>query len=298
MRLVAPLLAAALLSGCATTGHAPGDPYEGFNRAMWGLNRGVDKVALKPAAQAYRFVTPRPVRRGLSAVLSNLSEPWSAVNAFLQGKPKRGLNSLGRFVINTTIGVGGLADHATGMGLKPTPEDFGQTLAVWGVKSSAYLVIPLLGPSTIRDGVGSGVATVADPYQIALNQANLHFSEQAGVIAFTAVDTRANLIEQGADAFLDSAADPYATARSAFLQRRAAQIADRDDEVAATTKGGDSDDAAMSDALKEIDGEAPAATPAPAPAGTPLMTPVTPAPPAKPTEPPAAEPSVTDLPPP
>ncbi len=290
MRFIVPLAAAALLAGCATTGHAPGDPYEGFNRAMWGFNRGVDRVALKPAARAYRFVAPRPLRRGLSSVLSNLSEPWSAINAFLQGKPKRGFNSLGRFVINTTIGVGGLSDQATGMGLKPTPEDFGQTLASWGVKSSAYLVIPILGPSTIRDGVGSGVATVADPYQIVLNQANLHFSERAGVIAFTAVDTRANLIEQGADAFLDSAADPYATARSAYLQRRAAQIADRDDDASTATGPAAGDDAAMSDALKEIDAEA---APAPAPAGTPVATPVTPVPPAGPAEPP-----VTDLPPP
>lgn len=283
-----PLIACALLAGCATTGaRTPGDPYEGFNRAVWGVNRGIDKVVLKPAAKGYRFITPAPARRGISRVFSNLSEPWSAINALLQGKPRRALNSLGRFVVNTTIGVGGLADHATGFGLKPTPEDFGQTLARWGVKSSAYLVLPVLGPSTVRDGVGTGVAFFGDPYRICLRDCGLPHGVPFAVTALETVDTRAQLIDAGADAFLDSSADSYATARSAFLQRRQAQLDDRDGDTA-TPGAGTSDDAALDAAVKEIDEEqgqttpaAPAATPEPAPPPAPRQdtpTPATPKP--------------------
>ncbi len=133
------LLAAAALGGCATTGTAsrdPRDPLEGFNRGVWDFNQAIDKAAIKPATNVYRAVTPVPARRGLSRLLANLMEPVNAVNSLLQGKPKRAFNSLARFVVNTTIGVGGLADHATEIGLQPTPEDFGQTLAVWGLKNS------------------------------------------------------------------------------------------------------------------------------------------------------------------
>ncbi|MFS0737244.1 MlaA family lipoprotein [Sphingomonas sp. 1P06PA] len=208
-------------------GPTEGDPYESLNRGIWGFNQGVDKVLLKPASSVYRFVTPRPARRGIHAIFANLSEPWSFINNLLQGKPGPAFNNLGRFLINTTLGVGGLADHATDLGLKPKPEDFGQTLARWGVKSSAYVVLPVLGPSTVRDGVGTGVAFFADPYRICLNQCvNLDFAEQAGITALSVLDTRATLTESGADAFLESSLDPYASARSAYLQRREAEIAD------------------------------------------------------------------------
>ncbi len=246
----------ALLAGCATTKTAtPGDPLEGFNRGVWGFNRAVDKVALKPVASVYRTITPRPARRGLSRVLSNLSEPFSAINALLQGKPDRAGNSLKRFLINTTIGVGGLADHATGMGYKPTPEDFGQTLAVWGFKKSDYLVLPILGPSTLRDGIGTGVAQYADPYRIGLRESGLTRTQRYGVVGFEAVSARADLTDAGADALLDSSADSYATARSAYLQRRAALIADEDGGAPAASAG--SSDAALDAALKDIDADAP-----------------------------------------
>jgi phospholipid-binding lipoprotein MlaA len=237
MRAFAACIAVALLAGCATT---PGedrlaerDPLEGFNRGVWAVNRGVDTVVLKPVSTVYRTVTPRPARRGLSRILANLSEPFSAINAMLQGKPDRAVNSLGRFVVNSTIGVGGLADHATGMGMKPTPEDFGQTLAAWGVNGGPYLVLPLLGPSTLRDGVGSGVAQLADPYRVCLRECGIASStERLAATGAELVIVRADLTEAGTDAFLDTSFDPYAAARSAYLQRRRTQILDQEDAPA------------------------------------------------------------------
>lgn len=238
MRAFAACTALALLTGCATAGEerlAERDPLEGFNRGVWALNRGVDKVALKPVSTVYRTVTPRPARRGLSAILANLGEPFSFINNMLQGKPDRAFNTLGRFVVNSTIGVGGLADHASGFGMKPTPEDFGQTLAVWGVNGGPYLVLPILGPSTLRDGVGSGVAQLADPYRICLRTCGIASgSERLAATGGEIVVVRADLTEAGADAFLDTSLDSYATARSAYLQRRRAQILDREDEPGAS----------------------------------------------------------------
>jgi phospholipid-binding lipoprotein MlaA len=237
MRAFAACTALALLAGCATTGEdrlAERDPLEGFNRGVWAVNRGVDTVVLKPVSTVYRTVTPKPARRGLSAILANLAEPFSFVNNLLQGKPDRAFNNLGRFVVNSTIGVGGLADHATGFGMKPTPEDFGQTLATWGVNGGPYLVLPILGPSTLRDGVGSGVAQFADPYRVCLRECGI--ASSSARLAATGVEiavTRADLTEAGADTFLDTSLDPYATARSAYLQRRRAQILDREDEPTA-----------------------------------------------------------------
>ena len=128
------------------------DRYEQVNRAVYGFNRKLDRYALKPATQVYRAVTPEAGRRGISNGLSNLQEPLSFFNAIAQGKIKQAFRTLDRLIINTTLGVGGLADNATDLGRPAEPEDFGQTLAVWGVKSGPYLMLPLLGPSTLRDG--------------------------------------------------------------------------------------------------------------------------------------------------
>ena len=226
------LLAAAALSACATTGDRasidPRDPYEGVNRGVWAFNDAVDKAVLKPATTVYRTVTPVPARRGVSRVFANLAEPFSFINNLLQGKPKRAFNSLGRFVINSTIGVGGLADHATDLGLPETQEDFGQTLAVSGAKRSPYLVLPLFGPSTARDALGRAVQFVADPAQIVI-RSELHGTERLAVSGVELLDVRSTLIETGADSLLDGSADPYAAARSAYFQRRDAQILDNED---------------------------------------------------------------------
>jgi len=268
MRASSSVLALVLLAGCATV---PGtdrlaekDPLEGFNRAMWGVNRGVDKVVLKPVTKVYRAVTPKPARRGISNVFANLSEPWSFINNLLQGKPKRAVETLARFIINTTVGVGGLGDPATKMGLKAAPEDFGQTLAVWGVNGGPYLVLPLLGPATLRDGVGMGVAQLADPYRVCLRECGLPKGLPTGMNVGQIIDARSQLIDSGADGFLDASADSYATARSAYLQRRRAAITDDAGDSAAPAGGGSSGDADLDAALKEINGDQGAATP-PAP---------------------------------
>lgn len=245
------MVALTTVGGCATTG-AAGDPYERYNREMFKANTALDNAVMRPGAVAYRTVTPVAARRGLARVLENLTEPWSAINALLQGKPGRALNSLGRFVVNTTIGVGGLADHATGLGLKPTREDFGQTLATWGVKDGGYLVLPLFGPSTVRDGVGLGVGIVADPQKIVIaRRVNPNFTETAGIFAGRTISARSGLVDSGVEELLKTSADPYATARSAYLQRRAAAIANREnsasgaeDEIDAALKDIDDQDAA------------------------------------------------------
>ncbi len=259
MRALYFLPALALLAGCATTGpKTPGDPYEGFNRKMWSFDQTLDKHVMKPVAKGYIAVMPHPIRTGLSNMLENVTEPFSFINSMLQAKPKRALNSLGRFVINSTVGIAGFMDVAGKNGYHRTDEDLGQTFAVWGAKKSTYLVLPLFGPSTIRDGVGTVAAEWADPYRIVIRK-ELSFWPVTGLTALEFVDARANLIDSGADTLLDSSADSYAVVRSAYLQRRAAQIADQDDAASAS-----GDDAALNAALDELgpDGGNNAAAPA------------------------------------
>ena len=289
MRANLAALTLLLLAGCA---HAPGeerlaeqDPLEGFNRGMWTFNRAVDTVALKPVTKVYRAVTPRPARRGLSRLLANLSEPYSMINNVLQGKPKRAVRNFGRFAINSTLGVAGLADHATGFGIAPAEEDFGQTLARWGANAGPYLVLPILGPSTMRDGIGSGVGMFANPWRVALGQTDLTRTQRLGITAGEIVVIRSDLAESGADTFLDTSLDPYAAARSAFLQRRHAEIRDDEEETVSDmiSGGGEADASTGSEAP-----EAPVAdtteTAAQEPEAAPLAVPADPqdAPPADP----------------
>jgi phospholipid-binding lipoprotein MlaA len=259
MRVFLVLLLATSLSACATTGSSaardPADPYESFNRGMWGFNQAVDKGAVKPVTKVYRTVTPIPLRRGFSRVLNNLFEPFSAINSLLQGKPNRALNSIARFAINSTIGVGGLADHASDMGLRESYEDFGQTLGVWGAKESPYLVLPLLGPSTIRDGVGTAVQMFADPAQMVVGS-ELKGDAQTAYSVGRALNERSQLMETGADEAIAAGADPYATARSAYLQRRRAQI--RDETAAGETEDADE---ALDKAIEQETGQKPEAQP-------------------------------------
>jgi phospholipid-binding lipoprotein MlaA len=243
MRINASFMLALVLAGCAT---APGeerlaerDPLEKLNRGVWGFNRAVDQVAIKPATTAYQTVTPPPARRGLSRILANLSEPFSMINNVLQGKPDRALRNFERFAVNSTIGVGGLADHASSFGIASADEDFGQTLARWGVNGGPYIVLPILGPSTLRDGVGSGVAQLANPYRIGLRHVGLTHMQGRGVTAGELVVRRSDVMASGTDAFLKTSLDPYAAARSAYLQRRHAEVRD-EEEVGASA----ADDAA------------------------------------------------------
>ena len=167
-RLAATALAFGI-TACATTPTDPADPgaiadpYEGFNRQMFAFNNGVDKYALGPAASVYKTVTPEFARDRVGDFLRNLRSPVVFVNDVLQAEPSRAADTFYRFTINTTVGLVGLWDAADHFGIEPHSEDFGQTLAVWGVDSGPYLVMPLIGPTTPRDLVGSGVDRAFDP---------------------------------------------------------------------------------------------------------------------------------------
>jgi len=280
----APLL---LLAGCATVPApdrlAQQDTLEKVNRGVWGVNMAVDKVVLKPASSVYRVVVPKPARHGVTNALWNLTEPWSFINNVLQGKPKRAGTNFGRFLFNSTIGLGGLIDVASRMGMQPAYEDLGQTMAIWGIDGGPYLVLPILGPSTMRDGIGTVAAFYADPVNIAISQADISVWYKRGFRALQTVDTRANLTESGGDAFLKSSLDPYAAARSAFLQRRRAQILDQEnstdagppDEPADASAPVDGtttrpqDGAALPESSAPLPGDEPAKTALP-PSGAPL----------------------------
>ena len=140
------------LGGCATTGGNPDDPLEGYNRAMFSFNDSVDKAVIKPVATGYKKVMPEVARTGVTNFFSNLGDVWIGVNNVLQGKVGPGVSDFGRFAINTTVGIFGLFDVASDAGLEKHNEDFGQTLGRWGVGTGAYVVLPILGPSDVRDG--------------------------------------------------------------------------------------------------------------------------------------------------
>ncbi|MGP1283828.1 MAG: MlaA family lipoprotein [Parasphingopyxis sp.] len=270
-KLLTSLLLMLFLGACATTqagpnGMADRDPHEEFNRDMWAVNQGIDTVAIRPVTEVYRTIAPQPARRGIANVFRNLTEPWSFINNLLQGKPGRALRNLGRFIINSTIGVGGLADHATDLGIEPAPEDFGQTLAAWGVGDGGYVMNPFLGPSTQRDTFGTIVDFVANPVSIFFDRGlNLTAQEQWGIRAGSIISTRSELIDAGIDDFLESSADPYAAARSAFFQRRENDILNYD--TAGFAGDGDDlsegEDAAFEAALEDIEDMEDSGEPAP-----------------------------------
>jgi phospholipid-binding lipoprotein MlaA len=220
-KFVAALLLAAL-AGCAS---APGrttdkDPWEKFNRKVFKFNDTLDHYALKPVATGYKKVTPTWFRTGVGNFFANVEQPITVVNQLLQGKPKESGLDACRFVVNTVFGVVGLFDVAGRIGLPADSEDFGQTLAVWGVPSGPFIMLPLLGPSTLRDGP----AKVVDYFGNALHYVDLNTGEELGVRAFSIVDARARLL--GTDSTLESAYDKYGIVHSAWVQRREYQIFD------------------------------------------------------------------------
>lgn len=190
------------------------DPYEGFNRAVFAFNEGLDKALIKPLARGYVTVLPAPVRTGIGNVYSNVGDVFIAVNNVLQGKPADAVGDTARFVFNSTMGLFGLIDIASAMGLEKHNEDFGQTLGRWGVGPGPYLVLPVYGPRDVRDGVGLAVEVAADPVgRIA------HVPTRNTAMAIRLINDRAELLP--ADEIIEEAAlDKYAYLRDAYLQRR------------------------------------------------------------------------------
>lgn len=218
LSLAMAAVALAALTGCA--GPNPRDPYEGFNRSMFKFNDTVDQVALKPAATAYKNVLPSFVQTGVSNFFGNLSDVWTAANGFLQAKGEQGLSDVMRVALNSTFGLLGVLDIASEAGLKKHNEDFGQTLGYWGVESGPYLMLPLLGPSTVRDTVALPLDMKADPwaYKDPVNVRNIG--------TFTrVVDKRASLLD--ATSLMEEAAlDRYEFVRDSFLQARQSKVFD------------------------------------------------------------------------
>ena len=209
----------ALLQGCATGPDAnPADPLEPFNRGVFRFNDGVDKAILKPVATAYRDATPAPVRTGVNNFFGNLADVWSLVNNVLQVKVVEAADTLFRVSVNTTIGLGGLIDVATEMKIEKHPEDFGQTLGFWGVRAGPYVVLPLLGPSTMRDSLAKLVDIKGD---VVTNIDRIPVRNS--LVILRGVDARASFL--GAGELLESAAlDKYTFTRDVFLQRRRSLI--------------------------------------------------------------------------
>ena len=193
------------------------DPWEKYNRRMHKFNNGVDRVVAKPLAKAYVKAVPRPVRLGVSNFFNNLGQPVSALNALLQGKPKQAAQSLGRFVLNSTLGIGGIFDPADDAKIPNKSEDFGQTLGIWGWKRSRYVELPLFGPRTVRDTFGLiGDAPLSPIRQIENDKIRI-FTQ-----GLQLVDVRAQLLPL--DSLRDGATDEYALFRDGWSQRRNYQI--------------------------------------------------------------------------
>ena len=210
---------AGLLGGCATSGN-PKDPIEGFNRAMFSFNEGLDTVIIKPVAQGYDTALPTPVKTGVTNFFGNIADVFIAVNNLLQGKVPEAASDAGRFLVNSTVGILGVFDWATDMGLEKHEEDFGQTFGRWGVGNGAYVVVPFFGPRTVRDTVGLVLDVKADPV------ANVdHIPTRNTLLAVRIASDRATLLP--ADKVIEEAAlDKYSYVRDGYLQRRRSLIHD------------------------------------------------------------------------
>ncbi len=209
------------LTGCATGPQTnPADPLEPLNRSVFRFNDTLDENVLKPVATGYRDYTPSLVQTGVRNVFNNFSDVSAVLNNGLQLKGRQAASSLMRVVVNSTVGVYGLFDVATAIKLERYPEDFGQTLGYWGVRSGPYLVLPLLGPSTVRDTAGLPVDWQVDPVN---NERIAHFGPETQILRI--VDKRASYLAAG-NMLNEASIDKYAFLRDAYLQRRRSQIFD------------------------------------------------------------------------
>jgi phospholipid-binding lipoprotein MlaA len=220
---IAAATLALTLCGCATTQQTvPEDPWERFNRGSQRFNDALDRAVLKPVATRYHKHVPRVIRTGVTNLLGHLAFPTTIVNDLLQFKLRDTAADIGRFMLNSTLGIGGLLDPATRVGIPRNHEDFGQTLGRWGVPAGPYLVLPLIGPSTLRDTPAIAVDAQTDLRV----QLELDTNTRIALGVLTVVDRRASFLST--DATLDSAFDRYAFIRNAWLQRREYQVRDGD----------------------------------------------------------------------
>ncbi|WP_270375288.1 MlaA family lipoprotein [Marinicauda sp. Alg238-R41] len=221
---------AALTTACASREQAAetGDPFEPLNRGIYSVNMALDDAVLEPAANVYTTVTPEPARDGVQNFMTNLNQPVVFANTLLQGDVRASVETFGRFTVNTIFGIGGVFDVASAAGVEQHQEDFGQTLAVWGVADGPFIMLPVLGPSSLRDGTGRFV----DRYPHPLNW-NAEYSQSTwawGVRGLNGLDTRARA--QGVFTTMESTAiDPYVQVRSAYRQLRASQIANENGDA-------------------------------------------------------------------
>ncbi|HKS89332.1 MAG TPA: VacJ family lipoprotein [Stellaceae bacterium] len=274
--ILAGIFAAGLaLSGCAApgapgaaqvaaAGATPDDPYEDTNRALFAFNQNVDRNVLVPVAEAYRTVLPGPVRQSLHDFLRNLDGPVILVNDVLQGQLGLAGNTLARLVINTTIGFGGLFDVATHAGIPYHSNDLGVTLATWGIQDGPYIIIPVLGPSNVRDLAGQVGDSFADPADYVAGQHHLLWAAVTRS-AVSGIDERSRNIESLAD-IEKTSLDYYATIRSLYRQRRQAQIRHEKSNLPNPGIGGGSDSGPepfMSYTVAPAPAAAPGAAPAP-----------------------------------
>ena len=215
------ILACALaLTGCATSKN-PKDPFETFNRSMFNFNDAVDEAALKPAATAYQSVLPSFVQIGVGNFFGNIGDVWTAVNNMLQGKFENGLSDVMRVAINSTLGLGGLLDIGSEAGLTKHKEDFGQTLGTWGMRAGPYIVLPLLGSSTVRDTAALPIDFQADPWGY---KTPARWRNVGSVVRV--VDQRAAVLD-ASDLVEAAALDRYEFVRDAYLQRREGKIREK-----------------------------------------------------------------------
>jgi phospholipid-binding lipoprotein MlaA len=270
MRATLLIAAACALSACVTLPpnkpRSPQDPWESWNRGVYKFNSALDKAVARPAARGYVKVVPQPIRTGVSNFFANLNTPTVMINDALQGKFKASANDLGRFLLNTTVGIGGILDPATSAGLDRNEEDFGLTLGHWGVHSGPFLELPILGPSDLRDGPAKVVDAYTKPTQYIHNDYIRY-----GIYLPYVIDLRASLLPL--DETLKNAFDPYAFVRDAYLARRAYLV---------------SDGKVNNEELVD-----PGADDSPAPGGSSIAPPPTPPPaaPQQPAPPPSPEPN-------
>ena len=225
--LLGSLLASVCLAGPMAAGED--DPLEGLNRKMLALNYGIDTALIKPLAKVYVAVVPGFARKGIRNVVNNLREPRTALNQCLQGKFDLAVSDAARFVVNSTVGVAGLFDPASAMGLARHDEDFGQTLGRWGVGQGAYVVLPVFGPSSMRDGVGRGM-DLATGTRLYIEEDEIRY----GLGLLGVVDSRSDWLGE-----LNLPEDPYVTLRESYLARREREVAD----IVETSVEGNGDDA-------------------------------------------------------